>query len=414
MSSLELLFKGYAGNISQARVVVDITDENLEPVDSISLGIDRLHSVDVPSGRYLVTARLPSGEVIGSKVAVGPAETKPVMFGPVKSPNEWLEWECFLGIVDRARGETEGGPSLEDFPDTWLRVWIGGRGGWLPGAVRPWRRIADPRVATFQIDLDPDPQAPLRFLQVGGPRVPWRLVALPPSPTPLGIVVRPSRLPNERNGGLAVKVTTWDQEAETLLRLLDTGAVETANVVGDAFVESLQGAMPSAADMASVAERYARAKIANPPRAAIGFYYLLRMGAYERLRDWPGNFATWIDWLPDAPLIHALQLLHAGGGDVPAAAGRLVKAAAVGIPVYTQGLRLLFEWLQVLDGNDALGPDLRHEVADALGEVRRYAEAADWTQPVTSCLGTHPSEPSLAPATGVPADVNELVYVNAV
>lgn len=192
---------------------------------------------------------------------------------------------------------------------------------------------------------------------------------------------------------------------------MELGAIDSADALAGEFAENEQGRLQYSlsdpqyrvSDAAfERAEGYARAKIVDPPRAAIGFYYLLRTGALERLHEWPNNFANWIWWLPDAPVIHASQVLRKSPVDRGLALRRLATAAQLGPPVYTEGLRLLFEALHVLRADHWAADQAPTIVETALAQVAPYAEACDWTQAVTTFFGTHPEEPSLTLQTGIP------------
>jgi hypothetical protein len=221
---------------------------------------------------------------------------------------------------------------------------------------------------------------------------------------PLNVLIRPSRFPTEANGGLAVKLTTWDKDAESLLRYEERGAIDSADAISPNFIEAEQRRLQVdlSEDALDRAEEYARTKLVNPSRAAIGFYYLLRTRALDRLHQWPNNFANWIGWLPDAAVIHASQVLRSSPIDLDLARRRLAKAAQLAPPVYTEGLRLLFEALHVLRTHPGLTDRAQAEVGEALARVTSYAEACDWTEAITTFFGNHPEEPSLKLHSGIP------------
>jgi hypothetical protein len=401
-ATLRVRFKGWAGRAVGATALGEVTATDLRTVERFALYLDSQRTVTVVPGRYRITARLPSGEVLAERVtAVAGTETL-VEFGPLPSPHEWLEFECFLGIADRAGSEGEpSGPALTDLPGTWLRIWRRRAGVWELTPRYGWQD-QDNWTALYQVD--PDESGILRFLQVGGLSIPWRLVALPPTPVPLSVLIRSSRLPTEANGGLAVKLTTWDRDAESLLRYEELGAMDSADAISSGFIEAEQRRLQVdlSEDALERAEEYARTKIVNPSRAAIGFYYLLRTMALERLHEWPNNFANWIGWLPDAAVIHASQVLRSSPIDLDLARRRLADAARLAPPVYTEGLRLLFEALHVLRADPGLTDRAQAEVGAALARVTPYAEACDWTEAITTFLGTHPEEPSLKLHLGIP------------
>ncbi len=141
-------------------------------------------------------------------------------------------------------------------------------------------------------------------------------------------------------------------------------------------------------------------KIENPMGAAVGGYYLIKMRAWDRMHEWPANFVSLIPWLPDAAVIHGVQLLEQPDRtDRDRAPEVLIEAAQRGVPVFTIGLRLLYESLRRL-----LSVRRDSALSEAFDFIAGYADAADWTQPFTTFYGAHPSNPGILSMTGMPID----------
>jgi hypothetical protein len=196
-----------------------------------------------------------------------------------------------------------------------------------------------------------------------------------------------------------VKVVSMDARAETLLHYLGAGAADAARSI--------------AGEVIADAEQMLRDKVVNPMGAAIGGYYLLGVGALERLHDWPNNFANWIDWLPDSAVIHAWQLLRTQG-DGPGdrqeqARRRLLQATQRGLPVYSVGVRLLIDGLELFADAGGGSDD---EVKQALRTIRPYAAAMDWSQELTLFYGQDPWTPLSQPITGVPSARTGLAWLS--
>jgi NTE family protein len=96
-------------------------------------------------------------------------------------------------------------------------------------------------------------------------------------------------------------------------------------------------------------------------------------------------------------VIQGWRTLQAGEQGAQDAKQSLLTAAARGVPMYTQGLRMLIDGLQLLAG--AGGSD---EIHAALEKARKYGDAADWSRPTTTFLGASPQSPSLKPTKGLP------------
>ena len=174
---------------------------------------------------------------------------------------------------------------------------------------------------------------------------------------------------------LTVLVSSGNLQAELLLGYLADGSLEMARRIGDALIDD--------------AERLLEEKVGDPSAAAVGGYYLLRARRLDLLHDWSRNLANLFQWLPDGAVIHAWHLLRQEKPDIGQARARLLEAERRGLPLYTQGLRLLF------DGLDLLSRKFRgdEELQGALGRVQRYAVAANWRAMTTTFYGGTPSEP---------------------
>lgn len=166
---------------------------------------------------------------------------------------------------------------------------------------------------------------------------------------------------------LQVNVTTANYAAETILALIENGGIKDALK----FMNLEQ------------AENLLQQKKIDCSAAAIGGYYLLKAGELPRLHDWANNLANWFPDLPDGAIIHAWQLISQqvdSIGQNYLIRERLLQALRRGIPVYTEGLRLLYDGLQQLvqiRSNDLV-------VENALLLVRNLYSNADQSVPVTT------------------------------
>ena len=119
-----------------------------------------------------------------------------------------------------------------------------------------------------------------------------------------------------------------NKEAGAILRLMMSGDIERA--------KTLSGHI-------RFAEKLLYSKIENPSYAALGGYFLLRSNSMEQLHDWPRNLANWFEWFPDGCIIYAAQLMRSEKPVVEDIEYWLIEAYQRGIPLYTEGLRLLYE-----------------------------------------------------------------------
>jgi nucleoid DNA-binding protein len=127
------------------------------------------------------------------------------------------------------------------------------------------------------------------------------------------------------------------------------------------------------------------------------------------MQSWPANLADWMDWMSDGPIIRGWQLLRgARARKGETARGRFLQAVERGLPVYTDGLRLLVDGLKVVD-REARGKD--DQVSIALQHIGRYGAATDWSRPVLTFTGSDPDLPAAPPAIGFPASREGLLFL---
>jgi hypothetical protein len=138
-----------------------------------------------------------------------------------------------------------------------------------------------------------------------------------------------------------------------------------------------------------VAERFLMAKGAAPRVAALGAYFLLRVGDLDRLHNWPDNLSKRKEWLPDGPVIAAWQRLRSPDPDYEEAFESLLEAERRGVPVYTEGVRLLKDGLDLFASDDQRAWD----VGAVRDRVEAYAQAILWNKSETTYFGSAPDQP---------------------
>lgn len=164
---------------------------------------------------------------------------------------------------------------------------------------------------------------------------------------------------------VAVRLTTGNPVADTILNYLRQGDMVAAAVM-EPWAKS-SGSM-------------LKSKMGDPYSAAVGAYLLLRKHRFDLLHDWPKNLADWFDYLPDGCVIWAWQLIQQEPSRRDEIAEYLHRAVERGLPVYTSGLRLLFDGLRLLgdDGKSAL-TGLMEQVNEVL-----------WESPLTAQMDVRP------------------------
>jgi hypothetical protein len=382
------------GQAGETALPLDVIDQNLRSAtpNPTRLVIGRPTEIQVPPGSYLVRCLLPSGEFMSAQAEVQPdAESRVGLRPSNPSPRENLGWAYLLKRIPRGKPSDVVDPARANLSFVRWEHRLGqDRNGWfqtdLKGDVDHSILQSTPyALAALTLEV-PDGQT---WLQVQGRLYPPRFVALPPAPQGQPVRVLIVRQGNdaqrreaaERPDPLTVLVSSGNLQAELLLGYLTDGSFVTARRIGDALIGD--------------AERLVQQKLGDPSAAAVGGYYLLRAQKLDRLHDWTQNLDNWFPWLPDGAVIHAWHLLRQERPDVERARDRLLEAERRGVPLYTQGLRMLF------DGLDLLARKLGDEnLKRAWERVERYAVAANWRAMTTTFYGVVPSEPSPRPNAG--------------
>lgn len=160
-------------------------------------------------------------------------------------------------------------------------------------------------------------------------------------------------------------------------------SAETGNRDVDALFSyvrgnALEAARRIAPDVIGRAESFLNGKVANPLYATLAAYVLLKLGSDAR-GDWVRNLADWFPFLPDGAILQGWFCIHAGRAEE---AGDWFHAALDrGVPMYTEGVRLLHDGLNFLRG---LYPDDARIQSDT-GRAYRLASVANFDSELT-CL----------------------------
>lgn len=172
-----------------------------------------------------------------------------------------------------------------------------------------------------------------------------------------------------------ISVRLPNLRAQALLELLNRGEINRAKSLMENF---------------DIAENLLYSKMTDPTSAAVGAYYLLKTRELERLHSWAANLAERFIWLADGPIIYAWQMLLQDGEKCSIEIRKqLLESCKRGYPVFTEGLRLLYEGLvrcSFFFGKDDL------EVEKALNDTKRFLASADLSQETTTYRVNNPAE----------------------
>jgi hypothetical protein len=264
----------------------------------------------------------------------------------------------------------------------WMRMWTGDN-------PVDWTSSVVERNALQTIVRLEDRVSMQTCIQIGGPDLVWRIVEVPTA-RPVDVIVRAMPPGTDFDEGVEVSTVCGDSKIASLESYLSVGQIERAGSVVAPVLEDVKAMFEN--------------KLEEPGGAVIAGYYLLAVRQQEVLGDWAENFAAWFDWLADAHVIRATQLLREPG--LPhrdEARERLLHAATLRPPAYTSGLRLLYDGLRALAG--ASGDE---KLADAVAHVREYADACSWQTRNTAYWADESRVPTLSRFTGDMSDGHPL------
>lgn len=433
-SGIVVQLAAHGNEIDNVPVMVEILDQSLQAQWQAWLRAQEARTFELRPGVFGVRASLASGVVFEKSVEVRRGQMTDCRL-PLHdaSPHESNEWAYFTQPIDAVGGQkfTE-----HRYLGLWIRLWerLPPQGEWrvvpFPVVEHPDHRGEVPIEARWAADgvnysfrthpaffrwsregeaIHDEQQY---AVQVGGPMVPWKCVAVPTG-CRVEILVRPTAAPLGRTHPLDVIVSTSNVKAAALLGFVQRGDMALAQSWTQAWAES-----SGAPEL--TAERLLAKKVWDPPAAAVGGYYLLRARAFERLHDWANNLANWFPWMADGAIIRAWQMIadlrrwRGRRGRKPSfepVCLRLLEAVDRGVPLYSEGLRLLREGLLLCRSTGVN----KSAVESALKIVSTYVEASDPTAAATTFTGSTPDRPSSRPKKG-PVDIAEgpFAYVHDV
>jgi hypothetical protein len=287
-------------------------------IDARSLALVKTAQLDeelvVPSGAYLLSSTLPSGERAVAVADVAPGGREEVSLA---APSALLPTEQAV----LARPEPIGQSALAT--PFYLRcLGISVRGvevvGWTTKPVP-----STSEGASVELLVEPAGYDGVVFVQVAAE-----------GEVPLNVAVPANGMTSSQS----CRVTVSAKPLSAVVSL-------PADAASDTVARYLHsGNLRDAASVAADAEKLLLGKMANPIGAALGGYALLRLNELTRLHEWPQNLANKFPWLPDGPIIAGeAAALKARHGD---AAGYFCEAARRGLPIFADGFSMLLSRLR--------------------------------------------------------------------
>lgn len=353
---------------------VDVVSPDLEVVQRVMLEAGRSASVQVPSETSFLRVHLPSGHVVTlqdpgnltREVSLQMIQSR--LPGPQPPIEEELPELASLSEIRRYHRGRSRTATFAMAPPTQLldlrtygRVELSGAGGSILGVL-----ASSGREAQWQLPYNPQqPPLALKILEQSGGRLDLRVPG-----NASRIWARVDAI-HDQSISLSVRIATLASSADTIASYLQRGDLYSAEAMAQ-WIEEAAGLLFD--------------KMEDPYAAAVGAYLLLRLKKFDQMHDWARNLANRFGFLPDGCVIWAWQLIHQQPLNADEIRKYLLMAVERGLPVYSEGLRLL------TDGLRLMGPDGRA----ACDEVVKSAGVVLWSSPLTATLN---AEPGTAPPT---------------
>lgn len=413
MSILKLYFPPkYASEtdlIEEMSVYTEIINSDMETIEQFLLSINGFKEIDVNFGDYIIKSHFPSGKAVTSTVSVK-EDRKEFELPFIQFRNKQLAWQEFLGNIPIYK---EGDKKFTKDCSIWQRLWSYDqeKNQWQILNNFDWqitRLTRDENFIYYRLKLDQGIKKP-HLLQLGGKQIPWRLISLPPG-SEYEVFVRPAQSQAELDNDIVAVVDNdiivsvvsrelKNRKVEILLSYLRTGQIRQAKVIFDDIIANTLKVDPSS-----------QSRQITPLLVSVCSYFLLKVSANDHLNEWLQGFGNSIEYLSDASVIRSQQLLCAPNPDIKLARSLLLKATELGIPIYTEGIHLLFNCLQIFNINEPKNEQLK----EVLEKIRRYAASVDWSKSLTTFYGITPEKPSYKPSllkTGIPNDEKGIFWL---
>ena len=256
------------------------------------------------------------------------------------------------------------------------RLWIEKSDGWIPSETSGWdiqpRPFNDPNaLVQWQGNVAP---AERLWLEVLHPGHASKFALLSPSPADqqTRVLLKLDQIDHLDADPINIILESGNETASVLLAYMHRGDTQAAQAVGAPLLEQAQSLL--------------QGKFSDFTSAVIAAYYMHQYGPTGA--STPGWWLAWLRNLDehfpahaDGAVLRAWQLLHIQ--DTKAAAERFIAAAGRGLPLFTRGVRLLIDGLELIADLNTGTTGLR----DTLVQVRRLASTLDWTEATTTRWG---------------------------
>jgi hypothetical protein len=352
-------------NFRQSPRKIEIRDSKFGLLDSSWLTFQNYYNTSLDPGLYIVTLSFASGEKDEKVVEVLPERSVTISF---KKPEDTAEVYYNKSIYSSHLALREFGIAL------WCMI----EDKWAPVPLPEYLNV-ERRRDTIRFNLSLSEERHILQFRGHGPRKP-KCVCLPLY-SELTCQIDRSNYSDQVGFPFEIKIETRNAISDSILQLMSRGSVDDAKSL-----------VP-----AERAEDLLWDKQYDPSAAAVGGYYLLKIQDLDRMHDWGKNLANRFPKIPDGSIIYAWQLLQqqrrSNELNVSEIRRRLLEAFNRGIPIYTEGMRLLYEGINLLYFHNEKQRGGDTELFHALTELRKYTDSLDWSGLTTSFFAESPDTP---------------------
>ncbi|MCY1021360.1 hypothetical protein [Pyxidicoccus sp. MSG2] len=385
--------------------------------------------VELEPGAYVVTAQLPSGQVLSGSITLsagtkGTVQLEPEEDAPLPppvpgGPQLLSKWPTYL--------ERTGLIIFSLLTHNTTSSGIGSRGllRCLVPATRQTSRNPRLRGAAWRLYKTRSPKwVASRFDSPSSRDGQLELRVAEDQPTVVQLL-RPRAAPS--NIVLPIPGESGHPGCRIIVERGPTGAFQVDIRLDNAHADALlRYSQAGDRNRALLSQREVEAtkllydKMKDPVGAAIGAYALLRFKQARDIPEWTRNLCEWFPHFPDGAVIWAEHL--ARRGEHGQALRVLMKLEQRGLPLFSAGLShavdRLSAYTQVHDDawprDEAPTLEERSKCETLLAALSRYAACTDFSRPVTTYHGARPFAPGEKPGPEVlvpdPTDVDLTSY----
>ncbi len=242
-------------------------------------------------------------------------------------PDPVLGWVNTFRALDHLEHALQ--TESEDHPlkDVWMTLWRFVGGNWNADHLSFETQLRDDDVRQICLDV-PDE---LQILQLGGSRLAWRLIVLPPRSRSVRVAL--TRKKSYDDESVDVTVARSNPTNELIMSYLAGGAFDVVGKLG-----ALWG----------IADEALYLKDEDPVAAAAGAYVLYRLNRLDGKESWVENLDERFPFMADGGILRAAIELRRDDPDIDRARLLVQRALRRGLPVFRIGASILVEIMAYL------------------------------------------------------------------